>query len=117
MSEARDKLRASLLSSKTVTSIPVVFFGEKIELRQPRLEDVLAVQNNEDREVAVIETLINYAYVPGTEERVFEDGDKDTLKKMPFGADFIRVSQALETLTEVNFLDKSDTSKGDPTST
>ena len=93
------------------------FFGGKIELRQPRLADVLDAQNSDDRESAVIDTLIRYAFVPGTDEKVFDEGDAETLKQKPFGADFLRVSKALEELTEVNFLDKENSSGGDQTST
>lgn len=117
MSNARDAIRGKIFATKEVTKVPVEFFGQNIELRQPLLQDILQAQNGEDRESAVIETLINYAYIPGTEEKVFESGDVAGLKKLPFGADFIRVSQALETLTEVNFLAKKDTSKDDQTST
>lgn len=108
----RDKIRAEVFKSKEVKRLVVEFFGQKIELRQPMLGDILGAQDNEDRQSAVIETLIKYAYAPGTDVRLFEDTDADQFKVMPFGADFIRVSKALEELTEVNFLDKKASSKG-----
>lgn len=102
----RDAMRAAIFAPKQVKSEPVNFFGQDIEIRQMILADVLNASNNPDRESAIIDTLINYAYIPGTDERVFEEGDAAQFKTMPFGADFIRVSKALEALTEVNFLDK-----------
>lgn len=113
----RDELRAAIFSTKQANVIPVVFFGANIELRQPSLGDILKAQKNEDREAAVIETLIDYAYVPETDEKVFEKADASAMKALPFGADFLRVTKALETLTEVNFLDKPTSSKDDQTST
>ena len=117
MTSIRDQLRSKILASTDIKSKEVVFFGGKIELRQPRLADILEAQNSEDRESAVIDTLIRYAYVPDTDEKVFEEGDAETLKGKPFGADFLRVSKALEELTEVNFLDSGSSSEGGQTST
>jgi hypothetical protein len=113
----RDMLRAKIFAAHEVKKIPVDFFGVKIELRQPVLSDIIKAQGEEDRESAIIQTLVDYAYVPGTEQKVFETGDAASFKTMPFGADFLRVSKALEDLTEINFLDKSATSKKDQTST
>lgn len=118
MSSARDELRAKIFGNTNERNvIPVTFFGADIELRQPALEDILRAQQIENREAAIIQTLVDYAYVPGTEEKAFEDGDAESFKKMPFGADFLRVSKALETLTEVNFLDKPASSNEEKTST
>lgn len=117
MSTVRDELRAKIFAETKLNIIPVEFFGATIELRQPQLQDILAAQKTEDREAAVIETLIEYAFIPGTDERVFETGDAAGLKAKPFGADFLRISKALEDLTEVNFLDKPQSSNVDLTST
>lgn len=117
MSNARDELRAKVFAEKKLNIVPVVFFGVTIELRQPIMSDILKAQTNEDREAAIIQTLVDYAYVPGTEEKCFEDTDAAAFKTMPFGADFLRVSKALEELTEVNFLDKPASSNVEPIST
>lgn len=102
----RGEARAKIFASKQRKTEIIEFQDVMLELRQPLLGDILKAQGSENREAAVIETLVNYAYLPGTDEKVFEDTDKEGLLAMPFGADFIRVSQALERLTEVNFLDK-----------
>jgi hypothetical protein len=104
----RDSLRAKIFSAKKVRRKEIDFFDGRIELRQPTLGDIVDAQDNKDRKAAVVETLIKYAYIPGTDTKVFEEGDADVFKGMPFGADFIRVSKALEELTEVNFLDTSN---------
>ena len=51
----------------------------------------------------VVDTLVKHAYVPGTDELVFDSADAEAFKQMPFGADFLRVSKALEELSDVNF--------------
>lgn len=115
--KTRDSIRAEIFKTRDVKKVEIEFFGAKIEIRQMLLADVIQAGDNPDRESAIIESLIKYAYVPNTDERVFEEGDAESFKKMPFGADFIRVSNALEELTEVNFLDKKATSESVLTST
>jgi len=101
---SRGDIRAKIFAAKKRKSKVVEFFGVDIELRQPTLGDVINARESTDRQAAVVETLVKYAFIPGTDEHVFEDADADSFKTMPFGADFIRVSNALESLTEVNFL-------------
>lgn len=113
----RDDIRSKIFATRELKKIEVEFFGTKIEMRQMQLSDILVAQNNEDRESGVIDMLIKYAYVPGTDEKVFEDADAAAFKQLPFGADFQRLSKAMEELTEVNFLDKKPSSKDVPTST
>lgn len=114
MSTQRDELRAKLLATKRPKTIPVEFFGEKIELRQPTLGDILRARDNTDTKSAVVDILVSYAYIPGTDEKIFESGDGDALLEMPFGGDFIAVTKALETLTAVNFLAAGQSSAPTP---
>jgi hypothetical protein len=100
-------MRAEILKTRTPKRELVDdFFGHPIELIQPLLGDIIAAQSNEDRESAVIDTLVKYAVIPGTTEKVFEEGDAEALKQQPFGKEFIAVSKALAKLTDVDFLDK-----------
>ena len=113
----RNDLRARIFAGKKLKTKVIEFFGSEIELRQSNFGGILDAQAREDRQSAILEALIAQAFVPGTEEKVFEEADVETLKELPFGADFLRVSSALEELTEVNFLDKKGTSEPDQTST
>lgn len=119
----RDDIRAQVFASKEVKIKPLTFFGAKIELRQPRLEDVLAAQqaeaNLEEGQVsaAAISILLQYAYVPDTNEKVFEEGDRAALLKLPFDNNMVQLTEALSELTDVNFTPKSGTSGQDQTST
>lgn len=102
----RNELRSKVLATQKPKSKIVKFFGEDIELRQPLLSDIFKAQENPDRQVSVIQTLIQYAYVPGTDERLFEEADEAVLMSQPFGSDFVAISETLAELTTVNFLDK-----------
>lgn len=100
----RDEIRAAILGTEHKPKFKIVsFFGQQIELRQGTLGDILEARDNDDRQGAVIRVLTERAFIPGTETRVFEDTDADQLKRLPFGPDFIRVSNALEELSDVNF--------------
>lgn len=117
MSDARNQLRAKLLQTRVPKKKLITFFGEQIELRQPSLGDILDVRDEEDRSKAMIRTLVQYAYVPGTDERVFEDGDEDSLRAQPWGADFNVLAEAIKDLTNVNFADQKPSSEStQPTS-
>jgi hypothetical protein len=105
-SNKRDLLRATILATHQPKSRLLEFFGVEIELRQPLLGDILKAQSEQNPEIGVINTLISQAFVPGTDERIFEEGDIAVLRLKPFDANFLRVAKALEELSEVNFLDR-----------
>jgi hypothetical protein len=101
----RDSLRAEIFKTRERRTEIFEFFGVQIELRQPTYGDVAKARSNEDREGGIIDTLVDQAFVPGTDIRIFTQEDADSFKAMPFGKDFLRVAKALENLTEVDFRD------------
>lgn len=110
-SPSRDELRAQIFSAhnKVVDKKTVDFFGQKIELRQPTLADINSLKEDGDNnKSAVVQTLIRYAYMPGTEEKVFEDSDYDSFMSMPFGKDFTQVMEAFGELTGIDFRRRTD---------
>lgn len=114
----RDEIRAQILATKIPSTKVIDLFGAQVEIRQPTLGAILdAGSSEEEKQSAIIDTLIKFTYVPGTDELVFELADADTFKTMPFGADLLRVSKAFEELTQIDFLAKNDTSGNVPTST
>lgn len=98
----RDDIRSKIFGNQEFKREHVTFFGQKLELRQTTLKAILDVKED-GIQAAVIRTLVNQAYIPGTDTKVFEDGDAEALLNMPFGPDFAEVSNALEKLTNVNF--------------
>ena len=103
----RDSIRAEIFKHREIQSKEVTFRGVKLEIRQPTLDDILSAQDSEDRKTAILQTLVRHAYIPGTEERVFEDGDIEMLLRMPFDKEFIEISQAIGALSDTNFLAES----------
>lgn len=95
----RDTLRGTIFSHKKFKSEQLELFGAIVELRQPSLGDILAFQNEDDSKQGLINLLVGYCYVPGTNEKVFELGDADAILSMPFNDDIIRLNQVVENLT------------------
>jgi hypothetical protein len=108
----RDRIRDSVLVNRKPKRKPIDFFGEAIEIQQPLLADIIQAANAPDRQAAILETLINNAFVPGTEDKVFTEDDIETLAALPFGKDFSDVMGAFEALTSVNFLSSKQASNG-----
>ncbi len=89
----RDELRAITVGSKKdFTSKTVKFKGKEFEIRQPSIKDrknlrKYSVDENGDWDVleALMWMVIFHTYVPGTNERVFEEQDYEELSSMPTG--------------------------------
>jgi hypothetical protein len=104
MSEARDTLRKALLATQKRASKTITFFGQQVEVRQPLLGDILdAPINAMNQKDALIAMIVKYTFVPGTDEPVFEEGDKEQLLQMPFGADLTAINEAMTAMTSINF--------------
>lgn len=89
----RDKLRA-----KTVGKSPkfrkeiVTYDGDEFEIRQPSqetrkelFEKAKTPDGKVDNFTALVWGVINQTYIPGTEEKVFEETDFDSLMARPAG--------------------------------
>ena len=77
----------------------IKFMGEEIDIRQPTLSQIMDVTDNMSDQDRVIATLIEYAYVPGTDEKVFDETHKEMLMGLPFNDDFTEVSNAVVELS------------------
>lgn len=99
---SRDELRSKLLSSHAPKHEMLTIFGVEVEFRQPTLEAILSARDNEDVKQRTVDMIIQYAYVPGTDEKVFEPADRDQILRWPFGEDMIKVQQAITRLTGVD---------------
>jgi hypothetical protein len=108
MASLKDQVRAEIFADKN--RVPktenLLFFGQEIELRQPSVQVMLSAQMSEDRALASMEVLARYAYVPGTDELVFGPEDIELLLSMPFGNDFVRISEAVTRLTGIQLAEK-----------
>jgi len=98
----RNELRTKLLSSHKAKSVLINVFGAEVEIKQPTLASILAAQTVEDEKTRSVDMIIEYAYVPGTNERVFEKADKAAILEWPFGEDLIAIQNAISAMTGVD---------------
>jgi hypothetical protein len=93
----RDEIRAKIFGAKPQTETVDDFFGVTIELRQPTLSVALTQREVSDEERLYF-MLTDYAFVPGTNEKVFEPADIANIKQLPFSGDFRRLMDAVNAL-------------------
>lgn len=83
---SRDSIRAAVLGAKAIVKEVKPFFGTAVELRQPELGVVLDMRKTEEQH-QIARMLIDYTFVPGTTEKVFDEADADGILQIPFGPD------------------------------
>lgn len=100
--KSRNELRSALLSSHKAKSEMITIFGVEVEFRQPTLDAILSAKSTQDSKERTVDMIIKYAYVPGTNEQVFEAADKEQILRWPFGEDMIKVQQVIARLSGID---------------
>ncbi len=99
--EQRNKIREAFLN-QTVRSKVVEFNGMQAEIRQPSVAEILNTQVSEEgaKQDVMLDIIINRCYVPGTDVKIFEEGDKTALKELPFNSAFSTLLEAINELID-----------------
>jgi hypothetical protein len=101
----REDIRNKIFNTTVrCNSVQVDFFGTQIEIRQPtvgRMQKMMD-ERSEGNKFSMAHYLIEYAYMPGEDVKVFEPGDVDSIMALPYNEDMIRVA---ETITKLTTLD------------
>ena len=113
----RDDIRAAIFSGRNAKTLPVTAFGVELEVRQPSMGDILDLQELPDTKSRVVTSLINYCYVPGTKEPVFDSADRDSILALPFDENFEKINEAIAELTGVNLEDEKGNLEDAPSTT
>lgn len=114
-SNAQDIRSRIFQNSKKVKSEKVTFFGEEVEVRQPRMKDILGSgDDNETSDRRLARMIVMHTYVPGTNERVFEDAHIDEILEMPFGG-IQKLNDAMNRLMGINVNGEQGNSEGTTT--
>ena len=100
--DKRTSLRTAILSGRHSEKVTVEAFGVTIELVQPSLGELLDLQDIPDTKGRIVASLINYCYVPGTKEKIFDPTDADTLLGLPYDENFIALQKAINDLTGID---------------
>lgn len=92
----RDQIRQKIFSSKPESRL-LQFYGTEVELRQPKLRDIFAMRQK-DQSTASYQMLIDYLFVPSTDENVFTQEDLPSLGNLSFNDD---MQEFLKAVTEM----------------
>lgn len=105
----RDDLRAGLLGKAPAPRTKIMpLFGMEIELRQPTLSAILDAQDIVDTKIRTANMIIEYAYVPGTGEQIFDMADQDVILNWPFGEELVNIQVAIAELSGVDITGAED---------
>lgn len=97
----RDEIRAKVFGAKPKRKIVKDFFGADVEIVQPSLGVILATrQEGEDSQISKM--LIDYTYLPNTQEKVFESADAEALLAIPFGEEMKRFTDAMNEILGIS---------------
>ena len=117
----RDKLRSKTVGApKNFKSTTVEIDGEEFEIRQPSVKERMDIFNHSSKDGGVnaldfqLWSVIRTCYVPGTNERVFEDSDYSVLADQPAGSFLDKLGEAAMTMLNLEEKPTSD-SKGTAT--
>jgi hypothetical protein len=98
----RDDIRQAIFDKASTRKRKIVtFLGVDFELLQPNVAEMLALADKGSL-FGLSEILIRFAYVPGTEIRVFESADKEMLENLPFSTEVRDIVDAFNSLSFAN---------------
>jgi hypothetical protein len=110
-STTRQAIRDALATAKPKREV-ITIEGQQIEISQPYTGDVVGGQK-----LDMISALIKYGYVPGTDELVFSEEDREWLAKVPWTKDWGDAVEALSKLMGLSVEDAKKNSLKTPTGT
>jgi len=110
----RESIREQIFSKKNFATRELDLYGAKVEIRQPSLGMILDAQRNDDTKAAIVELLIRYTFVPGTEDHVFEEADAEGLLNLPFGPELSNLNKIITELTDIDVLGEEKNSASTP---
>jgi hypothetical protein len=80
---SRDQIRAAIFAEKVKSQIVTLPNGIEVEVRQPKAGEMLDAIAEQDLKKRMARTLMSSCYIPGTNEKLFELADYDSLMQLP----------------------------------
>lgn len=83
----RDTIRSKIFASGQFKTVDTEILGQKVTVRQPSIGDIsrYITASTEDKKNQLILLMIDYCFVPGTTEKIFEHTDYDSIEELPTG--------------------------------
>lgn len=101
-SELRNNLRASFFAAKPSSKMVKLAGGFEVEVRQPTVGEGLEMAMMEDVKSRILRMFTDHVYVPGTDEKVFDDSDAEILMQQPNAGDYKAIQEAINELMDLN---------------
>jgi hypothetical protein len=105
-SQMRDELRSLIFAGKNKEqkSVNIQMFGNEVEIRQPTVGQIsrLAKLQADEKTDALISIMLEYCYVPGTDQRLFDREDVESINSLPAGQWLADLNKAVLELTGLN---------------
>lgn len=114
---SRDEIRARLIGSTPAAQSEIVtIFKTRLEVKTPPLEEILSkgADAELDTVASSVQMIIDYCYVPGTDEKVFEDTDAPFIRRWPFTADLMEFQRVISRLTGIDIEGAMEDLQSDP---
>lgn len=94
---SRAEMREIMFSpEKTVAArTPLKFNGIDLEWQRPSVQELAEAQDARGDRNFMVSMIISYSFVPGTEEKVFEDSDYGVIMKMPYSDEYGNAVQTI----------------------
>ena len=98
--------RQKIIAGSEPNKVSHTFKGVSVELRQPTITQFLTTNQTaegEERNQArvTIKMIIEYTYLEGTDDKLFEDADLDALLNMPMSGEFFEMISKMNDLLDI----------------
>ena len=115
MALSRDEIRKALVGNTPLAEQrDVTIFDIPLVIRQPSLRDIMRARSEDDEAKRMADIIIRYVYIPGGDERAFEEGDAEMIMRWPWGEDLSVLQDAIMDLSGLNIDDAEEELKTDP---
>lgn len=110
----RDELRKAILSGHILKTERVMFRGVEVEVHQPSMQDLLDSQESDATIDKLVQMILKFVYVPGTNERIFEEGDIPTIKALPWDDDITELQSVVAKLSGIDVTEVREELEANP---
>jgi len=98
-----DGIRSAIFSSSNFDTKIIEMFGMEVEVRQPSVGQLMSLTDGSDTSRnAAVNAMIEFCYVPGTNDKVFEVTDYDSLLGLPMGPWFVAFQEVWAELASID---------------
>jgi hypothetical protein len=92
---SRDMIREAVMNSKAEEQL-ITAFGVQIAVRTPALRDLMQYRDMQNDENLIARAIVNNCYVPGSNDRIFEDTDVEVLSGLAYNSDMKKLNNAIQ---------------------